>query len=60
LSRIPSAVAHTSVADVSAPANDKLSVDRAPETSKFVEVKKAEPAPATTAAEKVTFKDDSY
>ncbi|ASN40010.1 peptidase M23 [Arthrobacter sp. 7749] len=54
----PERVAHTSVADVSAPANDKLSVDRASVTSKFVEVKKVVPAPVTTAAEKVTVKDD--
>ncbi|MDQ0094882.1 M23 family metallopeptidase [Paeniglutamicibacter psychrophenolicus] len=44
----PQRVAQTSVADVKAPANDKLTVDRASVTSKYVKVVK--PAPVTTAA----------
>ncbi|WP_411733566.1 M23 family metallopeptidase, partial [Paeniglutamicibacter sp.] len=46
-------VAQSAVADVRAPANDKLTVDRASVTSKYIKVEK--PAPVTTAAsEKVT------
>ncbi|WP_336245065.1 M23 family metallopeptidase [Paeniglutamicibacter quisquiliarum] len=44
----PQRVAQTAVADVRAPANDKLTVKRASVTSKYV--KKEKPAPVTTAA----------
>ncbi|MFL4472884.1 M23 family metallopeptidase [Paeniglutamicibacter sp. MACA_103] len=44
----PQRVAQTAVADVKAPANDKLTVDRASVTSKYV--KKAKPAPVVTVA----------
>ncbi|RAX50482.1 M23 family peptidase [Arthrobacter sp. AQ5-05] len=49
----PQRVAQTTVADVSAPANDKLTVDRASVTSKYVK-----PAPVTTAAVKEAAKAD--
>lgn len=44
----PQRVSQTSVADVKAPAHDKLTVDRASVTSKYV--KAVKPAPVTTAA----------
>ncbi len=44
----PQRVSQTSVADVKAPAHDKLTVERASVTSKYVKVVK--PAPVTTAA----------
>jgi murein DD-endopeptidase MepM/ murein hydrolase activator NlpD len=48
----PERVAQTAVADVKAPASDKLTVDRASVTSKFIKVEKKEkkPAPTTTVA----------
>ena len=52
----PQRVAQTSVADVSAPAHDKLTFDRASVTSKYVKVVK--PAPVTTAAVKDAAKAD--
>uniref|UniRef100_UPI000A8C6D8E M23 family metallopeptidase n=1 Tax=Kocuria rhizophila TaxID=72000 RepID=UPI000A8C6D8E len=53
----PQRVAQTSVADVSAPASDKLTVDRAAVTSEYIEIKKANPAPVTIAAEKKATKE---
>lgn len=44
----PQRVAQTAVADVKAPANDKITVKRASVTSKYV--KEVKPAPVTTAA----------
>ena len=48
----PQRVSQTAVADVKAPASDKLTVDRASVTSKFIKVEKKEkkPAPVTTVA----------
>lgn len=52
----PQRVAQTSVADVTAPANDKLTVDRASLTSEYIEIKKEKPAPVKVVAAKVTTK----
>ncbi|MFI8412112.1 M23 family metallopeptidase [Paeniglutamicibacter gangotriensis] len=54
----PQRVAQSAVADVKAPADDNLTVDRASVTSEYIEPKKETPAPVTSAGGKTTTKAD--